>query len=113
MSGDAPPDVGRDAQVVVRLPHHLRTLAGLGDAATVRVPVAPPVTIGRILDALEARHPSLGGTIRHRADGRRRSHIRYFAAAEDVSFDPTDAPIDPAVARGDAEFRVLGAIAGG
>lgn len=101
------------SRVTVRLPHHLRTLAGLGERSTVVVDVDAPVTIDGILDALESAYPALGGTIRHRADGRRRSHIRYFAGGEDASFDPTDAPVADAVAQGDAEFRVLGAIAGG
>src|SRR4051794_38827916 len=43
------------AMIRVVLPHHLRTLAKVGDE--VQLEVAPPVTQRAILDALEARYP--------------------------------------------------------
>ena len=46
----------------VVLPFHLRNLARVnGD---VELEIAGPVTIGSVLDALEARFPVLTGTIR-------------------------------------------------
>src|SRR5271166_5118415 len=46
----------------VVLPQHLRTLAGVGGEVTLAVDV--PVTVRRVLDALEERYPMLRGTIR-------------------------------------------------
>src|SRR2546427_706596 len=46
----------------VVLPYHLRSLAQVG--AEVQVEVTGPVTQRSVLDALEARYPSLRGTIR-------------------------------------------------
>jgi hypothetical protein len=95
----------------VELPAHLRTLARIdGD---VELDVAGPVTQRAVLDALEARHPVLRGTIRMHDTLRRRPFVRYFACAQDVSHDPPDAPLPEAVARGQEPFIVLGAIAGG
>ncbi len=95
----------------VLLPHHLRTLAGVG--AEVVVEVEEPVTIGAVLDALEARHPPLRGTIRDPATGARRAFIRYFAVGTDLSMESPDAALPDAVTEGREVFRILGAIAGG
>lgn len=109
-SGVAPgPAERRPIRVV--LPHHLRTLAGTG--ADVVVEVAEPVTIAAVLDALEARYPPLRGTIRDHRTGVRRAFIRYFAAGDDLSFEPPDAVLPTAVVGGAEPFRILGAIAGG
>jgi hypothetical protein len=97
--------------VRVALPAHLRTLAGTG--AEVQVELAGAATIGALLDALEAAHPALAGTIRAHAGGPRRAYMRYHACGEDLSFAPDDAPLPEAVARGEAPFTVIGAIAGG
>ncbi len=95
----------------VVLPVHLRTLAGVGG----EVALAPsaPVTQRTILDALEARHPELGGTIRDRATGRRRPLVRFFACGEDLSHEPPDAPVPEPVARGAEPFLIVGSMAGG
>jgi hypothetical protein len=66
-----------------------------------------------VLDALEARYPVLGGTIRDRATGRRRPFIPFFAGEEDLSHDPADAPLPTAVATGAEPFCIVGAMAGG
>ena len=66
-----------------------------------------------MLDALEARHPVLRGTIRDPGTGRRRSFVRFFACRLDLSHEPPDAPLPEAVARGDEPFLVVGAMAGG
>ncbi len=49
------------------LPHHLRNLAHVGARLTLEV--AEPVTMRRVLDALEARYPMLRGTIREYETG--------------------------------------------
>jgi molybdopterin synthase sulfur carrier subunit len=46
----------------VVLPHNLQTLAGVGRVVELELP--SPVTQRSILDALEANHPALRGTIR-------------------------------------------------
>lgn len=96
--------------VRVALPAHLRTLARVGREVTVEVDV---VTVDAVLDALEAAHPSLRGTIREIGSGQRRAFMRYFACGEDISHDPTDAGLPAAVADGSEPLRVVGAIAGG
>ncbi|MDQ1514820.1 MAG: sulfur-carrier protein [Actinomycetota bacterium] len=95
----------------VVLPAHLKTLAAVG--GEVHLDVADPVTTGAVLDALEARYPALGGTVRDRATGRRRPFIRFFAGEEDLSHSPDDATLPPAVATGAEPFCIVGAMAGG
>lgn len=95
----------------VKLPHHLRTLAGV--SSEVEVEVAAPVTQRALLDAVEAKYPVLIGTIRERGSGQRRSLVRFFAAGEDWSHQPPDAPLPEAVAKGTEPFLVVGAMAGG
>ena len=98
-------------EVRVELPAHLRTLARVDDEVRLSVPPAP--TIAQVLDALEAEYPMLKGTIRDHGTRRRRAHIRYFGAGEDLSHEPSDAVLPPQVASGADVFRVLGAISGG
>jgi hypothetical protein len=93
------------------LPAHLRTLARV--TGEVRLDVPPPVTQRAVLDALEARHPVLRGTIREHGSLRRRAFVRYFACREDLSHEPPDAPLPEAVADGTEPFVILGAMAGG
>jgi sulfur-carrier protein len=95
----------------VVLPAHLKTLAGVDGEVTLDVP--GPVTTEAVIAALEARYPVLGGTIRDRATGRRRPFIRFFVGEDDLSHDPTDTPLPPAVAEGKEAFYVVGAMAGG
>ena len=95
----------------VILPFHLRNLAQVGSEVT--LDVEAPATLRSVLDALEARYPMLGGTIRDRATGRRRPFIRFFVGEEDLSHDPIDAPLPPAVANGAELFSIIGAMAGG
>ncbi len=95
----------------VVLPHHLRTLARVGDE--VEVAVAGDVTTAAILDALEAAYPNLCGTMRDHVTRKRRPLVRFFACGEDVSHAATDAPLPEAIARGAEPFIILGAIAGG
>lgn len=93
------------------LPQHLRTLAGVD--REVSVEVEGEVTVRAALDALEARHPGLRGTIRDHVTLARRPYLRFFACGEDVSHEPPDAPLPEAVARGAEPLFILGAIAGG
>jgi sulfur-carrier protein len=95
----------------VVLPAHLRTLAGV--TGEVRLEVAPPVTQGSVLDALEAAYPALRGTVRHHDTGRRRAFVRFFACEEDLSHDPPDRALPDRVVCGDEPFVVVGAMAGG
>jgi hypothetical protein len=95
----------------VVLPHHLRTLARVGKE--VEVQVEGPTTLGAVLDALEARYPMLRGTIRDHVTQQRRPFIRFFACGQDLSHQPSDAPLPDAVAMGAEPFRIVGAMAGG
>ena len=97
--------------VLIALPPHLRTLAGVGSEVRVDVPAAP--TIADALDTLEAAFPMLRGTIRDHASGQRRAFLRYFASGDDLSHEPASAPLPQPVAQGAEAFRVIAAIAGG
>lgn len=95
----------------VRLPGHLRTLAKIEGEVELEVPA--PATIEAVLDALEARHPVLRGTIRQHGDGQRRAFIRFYVCGKDWSNDPVDTPLPEAVVRGDEPLLIIGAMAGG
>jgi len=95
----------------VVLPAHLRTLARI--TGEVQLEVEGPVTQRTVLDALEARYPMLGGTLRDYVTGQRRPFVRFFACEEDLSHESADAPLPDAVANGIEPFLVVGAIAGG
>jgi len=95
----------------VVLPYHLRTLARVSGEVTVRV--EGRATQRSVLDALEARYPTLRGTIRDHVTGQRRPMLRFFACADDLSHELPDAPLPDAVASGVEPFFVVGAIAGG
>jgi hypothetical protein len=95
----------------VVLPYHLRLLARVD--GEVKVDVEGLATLRSVLDAVEARYPMLRGTIRDHVTGRRRPLLRFFACQEDLSEEPTDAPLPDAVASGAEPFFVVGAIAGG
>jgi hypothetical protein len=95
----------------VVLPAHLRTLARVTGEVT--LDFEGPVTQRAILDALEARYPTLRGAIRDHATRQRRPFVRFFACAEDVSHESPDAPLPDAVASGAEPFLVVGAMAGG
>lgn len=95
----------------VLLPFHLRNLARV--EGEVELEVAGPVTQRTILDALEAKYPTLRGTIRDRDTGRRRALLRFFACEEDLSNDSPDTPLPDAVASGKEPLWIVGAIAGG
>ena len=95
----------------VVLPHHLRTLARVD--GEVQLEVETPVTLRAVLDALEARHPALRGTIQDHGTLTRRPFVRFFACKEDLSLEPPETPLPDAVARGEEPFLIVGAMAGG
>jgi sulfur-carrier protein len=95
----------------VVLPPHLRTLAHVGSEVTLEV--KNPVTLGAVLDELEARYPMLRGTIRDHVTLKRRPFLRFFACEQDLSHDSPDTPLPDAIASGAEPLIVLGAIAGG
>jgi len=95
----------------VLLPVHLRTLARL--QGEVELEVAEPVTLRSVLEALEARHPVLRGSIRDHITLRRRPFVRFFACQQDLSHEPTDSPLPEPVARGAEPLLIIGALAGG
>ncbi|HVT98554.1 MAG TPA: MoaD/ThiS family protein [Acidobacteriaceae bacterium] len=95
----------------VELPHHLRVLAQIGSEVTLEV--ADPVTLQRVLDALEERYPVLRGTIRDHDTKKRRPFLRFFACQEDLSHDSPDELLPEAIATGREPLLVIGAIAGG
>jgi molybdopterin synthase sulfur carrier subunit len=93
------------------LPQHLKTLANL--EGEISLQIQPPVTQRKILDALEAAHPVLKGTIRDHGSSTRRPLVRFLACGEDLSNESPDAVVPDAVAIGKEPFVILGAIAGG
>ena len=95
----------------VALPGHLRTLAGID--GEVQLDVQGPVTQRAVLDALEARYPTLRGTIRDHVSGQRRPFLRFFACQEDLSHESPDSPLPDAVATAAEPFLIIAAIAGG
>jgi molybdopterin synthase sulfur carrier subunit len=99
------------AGIRVVLPAHLRNLARVQREVTVEV--ADPVTIERLLDAVEDAYPMLRGTIRDHGTKKRRAFVRFFACNEDRSHDPPDTPLPDVIVRGDEPFLVVGAMAGG
>ena len=95
----------------VVLPAHLRTLAKVD--GEVELHLAGPVTLGAVLDALEARHPVLRGTIRDQGTHRRRAFVRFYACEQDLSHESTDIALPDAVMAGTEPLLVVGAMAGG
>lgn len=95
----------------VVVPQQLRTLAGV--SGEVVVDVTGPVTAGAVVEALEATHPGLAGTVRDPDTGRRRAMIRIYADGEDYSDAWTDTELPGSVVEGREPLRLVGAIAGG
>lgn len=102
---------GATLPIRIVVPGHLRTLAQVTGEVVVEVDV--PVTVEAVVDALEAAHPALAGTIRERDTGRRRAMIRVYADGEDYSDTWTGTELPRAVLEGREPLRLVGAIAGG
>jgi len=92
----------------VVLPYHLRNLAKMDGEVEVE-----GSTVAEVLDALEAAHPVLRGTMRDPQTGTRRPFVRFFACKEDLSHAPYGDPLPPSVLDGTEPFLVIGAMAGG
>jgi molybdopterin synthase sulfur carrier subunit len=95
----------------IMLPFHLRTLARIEGEVAIEVEGLP--TLRSALDALEARYPVLGGTIRDHATGKRRPFLRFYACEMDLSNEPPDMQLPQAVVSGKEPLLIIGAIAGG
>jgi len=95
----------------VVLPHHLRTLAKVGDE--VQVDLNGDVTTHALISALEEKYPVLRGTIREHGTQKRRPLVRFFACGEDISHESPETPLPDPIARGAEPFFIMGAIAGG
>jgi molybdopterin synthase sulfur carrier subunit len=95
----------------VVLPAYLRVLAQIPDE--VELDVKGAVTQRSVLDALEARYPTLLGTLRDHVTQQRRPFVRFFTCGEDWSHASPDDALPEAVANGKEPFLVVGAIAGG
>jgi molybdopterin synthase sulfur carrier subunit len=95
----------------VVLPHHLRTLARVGDE--VQLDIDGHATLQSVLDALEAKYPMLRGTVRDHVTLKRRPLVRFFACGEDVSHESLDTALPDAIVQGTEPFFIMGAIAGG
>jgi sulfur-carrier protein len=95
----------------VILPQQLRDLANV--SRDVELEVKGTATISTVLDALEARHPMLCGTIRDQLTLQRRPFIRFFACGEDLSQDSPSKLLPGEVVTGREPLRVVGAMAGG
>jgi len=95
----------------VVLPFHLKNLARV--EGEVQVEMSGPVSVGGLLDAIEAKYPALRGTIRDHDTLKRRPFIRFFVCKDDWSLEPTDKLLPDAVVKGEEPFLVVGAMAGG
>jgi sulfur-carrier protein len=95
----------------VVLPTHLRTLAGVEGEVALDIDGHP--TQRTVLDALEARYPTLKGTIRDHGTAKRRDFIRFFACGQDITLGSADDPLPDEIASGREVFRVVAAMAGG
>lgn len=97
--------------IQVILPKNLQLLASVG--RVVELEVSGIVTQRSVLDALEASHPSLLGTVRDQVSKKRRPMVRFFACEEDLSDESPDSPLPDEVASGKEPLLIIGAIAGG
>ncbi len=95
----------------IAIPGHLQTLAGVSGEVVVEVP--GETTIRAALDALEARHPVLRGTIRDHGTKQRRAFVRFFVCNEDWSHDAQERHLPDPIVDGSEAFVVLGAMSGG
>jgi len=74
--------------ILLQLPNHLRTLAGVDGDVEIQV---EPATLTSVLDALEASYRVLRRTIRPHNSAQRRSGLRFFASGQDLSHESPDA----------------------
>lgn len=98
-------------KIRVKLPFPLRHLAQTCPEVDVHVQGA--ITIGAVLDAVEAAYPMLCGTIRDHTTQKRRAFLRFFACENDLSHEPPETPLPEEIISGKEPFHIVGAIAGG
>ena len=104
-------ELGIFSVIRVVLPHHLRTLARVGDE--VELELDGSATIQTVLDALESKYPMLRGTIRDHGTHKRRPMVRFFVCGEDLSHESPDTALPEPIVEGTEPFIIMGAIAGG
>ena len=97
----------------IEIPANLRHLANIPTRGEVLLEIEGLVTQRTILDGLEARYPSLQGTLRDHTTKVRRPFIRFFACQQDLSHESPDTPLPDEVTSGREPFLIVGAIAGG
>lgn len=97
----------------IELPAPLLRHASITSGHELRLEIPAPITLRSVLDALEAAHPALRGTLRDQTTHERRAFIRFFACEEDISHQSPDAPLPQPIAEGREPLLILGAIAGG
>lgn len=90
----------------MRLAPALRAHAG-GDSH-LELDVAPPATVGSVLDALAVVHPAIGRRVRDEA-GTLRQHVNVFVGADNARDLDAAATVVPE----GTEVSVLAAISGG
>jgi hypothetical protein len=95
----------------VVLPSPLRALANV--SGEIVVTVSDAVTQRTVVDAIEARHPMLRGTIRDQVTQQRRAFVRFFACERDLSLESPDTLLPARVADGEEPLLIVGAMAGG
>jgi sulfur-carrier protein len=99
-------DGGDALRIVVRLASPLRPFADGADH--LELELAPPTTVGAVLDAVAAAHPAIGRRVRDEAGALRR-HVNVFVGADNArDLDDTDTLVPDGT-----EVSVLPAISGG
>jgi molybdopterin synthase sulfur carrier subunit len=101
------------SRIRVELPAPLLRHAKITSGHELSLEVDAPVTLRRVLDAVEEAHPTLRGCVRDQNTKERRAFIRFFGCNEDLSHDSPDAPLPEEIASGREPLIILGAIAGG
>ena len=99
-------DGGAALKVVVRLGSALRTHAGGSPCLEFDLPA--PVSVGDILDAVDALHPAIGRRVRDEA-GTMRRHVNVFVGSDNMRDLDSVGTIVPE----GAEVALLPAISGG
>lgn len=89
-------------------------LGSLTDAPReIELEIDAPVSLGSMLDGLEAAYPSLRGLLRDPGSGQRRPMIRFFVNEEDISHTAMDADISNQLNNGREPIWIVAAISGG
>ncbi|HEX5285207.1 MAG TPA: MoaD/ThiS family protein [Bryocella sp.] len=101
------------SRIRVELPAPLLRHAKITSGHEIALEIEAPVTLRRVLDALEEAYPTLRGCVRDQNTNERRAFIRFFACNEDLSHESVDAPLPEEIVNGREPLIILGAIAGG